>query len=189
MTNINDSFAFVWAITNEHGGRKRRAKAGEAEKAPFAKFQTVTVWNDLPDVSKAFLIEYGLTQYLNDGGAGAETDAEFEAGIKSRQDKLLVGDFSRTKGEREAKADTLAKRILKVAKAAWAARIAGLTETQAAAFKALAKEAQDKAREAWLAKNAEAHKAEAERQLAAEAATADDDDLMAALGLTDDDEA
>lgn len=49
-------------------------------------------WDDLPKVSQEYIINYGLTQTLNDCHASAEDDADAEAKVKARLDRLIAGN-------------------------------------------------------------------------------------------------
>lgn len=91
-------------------------------KTARSKFTPATVEVDfakLPEVTQAFIIEYGAKQYLADGVAGAESQVEFEEGIATRLAKMAAGECGvRTKSERGPTDDpeTLAK---KLARDAW----------------------------------------------------------------------
>lgn len=92
------------------GGNTKRSKSGQ---------HPVSLdWNALPDASQAFIIQYGLKQYLADGMAGAENEADAKTGVEARVAKLLSGDLSRTKGEAKDRPDTEGGRALANAKAA-----------------------------------------------------------------------
>lgn len=65
--------------------------------------ETVNIdFNQLPETAQAFIINYGLTQYLNDGAAVGKDEYETEAernaakvaGIRTRADKLRAGTMS-----------------------------------------------------------------------------------------------
>jgi hypothetical protein len=92
------------------GGQTARSKTGQHPVA--LDFDT------LPEASKAFVIRYGLKQYLADGMAGCENVVDAKAGVDARVAKLLSGDLTRTKGEAAIKTDTPEGRALKNAKAA-----------------------------------------------------------------------
>lgn len=81
------------------GGKQRRANKDGTRPAPFAKIERTVDFESLPEASKAFVIRYGITQYVADGAAGATNDAEFVEGIDTRITKLREADFSRTAGE------------------------------------------------------------------------------------------
>ena len=70
----------------------------------------------LPEASRAFVIAYGLRQYLQDAQAGAETEAEAHANVDARVTKLKSGDLTRTRGEGLSKPDTVESRAIKLAK-------------------------------------------------------------------------
>lgn len=79
------------------GGKKKRKVNGQ-ELPPFTA-KTVTIdWNALPEASRDKIIEYGLTQFIADGTAGAGDQTDFDSGIDAKVAKLLSGDFSRTSG-------------------------------------------------------------------------------------------
>jgi len=117
-TNNTDTVrAFAWnAVPLTFGGKARQKdKATGVAPAPFTKQERVLDWEKMPEASKQFLARYGAQQYIADGSAGAKTQAEFEAGIDSRFDKIAAGDFSRVTGERAPSDDveTVAKRIIR----------------------------------------------------------------------------
>lgn len=151
------------------GGRKR--KEGEA----FAKIERAVVFANLPAESQAFLIRYGIRQYLSDGAASAKDNASFESGIDGRIENLANADFSRNAGEGPAPtndpeklADTLARQELNVA----LKNATGVTKEQRAATLV-----------AYRAANAVRLVAEATRQIEARKAAAIGIDL-AAFGIT-----
>lgn len=87
------------------GGNTKRSRTGQ---------HPVEVdFDALPEESRAFIIAYGLKQYLADGMAGATTEAEAKAGVDERLRKLAEADFRRTRGEAGPTDDeaTLAKQI------------------------------------------------------------------------------
>ncbi len=148
-------------------------------------------WEKLPEESRAFIIRYGVKQYLADGTAGAETEAEFKAGVDSRVAKLLAADFTRAKGEGNAKPDTPEGRALKLAKAFLREQI------KTANAKALAADAKaeplkpapeviEASAKKMLAANgkwlAEA-KAQIEREKALAGEETGEEDIMALLGI------
>lgn len=101
MTDVNMNEVIALTI----GGNTKRSKTGQhSVEVPLAL---------LPAESLAFVIRYGLKQYLADGMAGATTEAEAAEGIAARMEKLAKADFSRTRGESGPTDDvaTLAKRI------------------------------------------------------------------------------
>lgn len=75
------------------GGRKR--KDGD----PFPKIERACIFGNLPIESQAFLIRYGIRQYLSDGAASAKTKEDFEAGIDARLQNLVDADFTRNAGD------------------------------------------------------------------------------------------
>jgi len=159
------------------GGTTKRSNNGQ---------HTVSVdWDALPEESRAFVIRYGLKQYLADGAAGAGSNEELVNGVNERVRKLAEADFQRTRGEGAAKPDTEERIALRLAKELIRAKAKAASVT-------LPKEKVEAAAVAFLAKDtddAKAIKAEAKRQMQAKAklATSDAgaDDLLAELGLTD----
>lgn len=89
---------------------------GDTKRSKKGKHPVKIDWNALPDASQFFIINYGLRQYLADGMAGAETEAEAAAAIAERTRKLTEADFSRTRGEGTSKPDTVDVRALRLAK-------------------------------------------------------------------------
>lgn len=97
-------------------------------------------WDDLPPASRAFLAEYGLRQYLNDGAAvpkaftageqkgmlkTAEQIAEEKReGVAARLDNILTGEFTRRTAapklspEEQTREDVIMERLAAAAKAA-----------------------------------------------------------------------
>lgn len=83
-----------------------------------ARFQPKEVTLDmaaLPKESLEFILAYGVRQYLADGAAGSEDQAGFNLGIEQRIRKLLEADFSRSRGEAQAKPDSEEVRARKLA--------------------------------------------------------------------------
>ncbi len=83
-----------------------------------ARFEPKTVQLDLaamPKESIEFALAYGLKQYIADGAAGSEDQAGFNLGVDQRVRKLLEADFSRTRGEGQAKPDSEEVRARKLA--------------------------------------------------------------------------
>jgi hypothetical protein len=142
-------------ITLTIGGKTKRSNNGQ---------HPVTIdWNALPDNAQEFVIKYGLKQYLADGMAGAESEAEAKAGVEARVAKLVSGDLSRTNAGGD-KPDTETGRALKLARVA--------IRTQAKAKNVtLTKEQVAEAAKSWVEKNPK-WLAEAKRQLAEEAKAA-----------------
>lgn len=134
---------------------------GTSKRSKIAPFTRSVDFDALPEASRAFVIRYGLKQFLADGMAGETEQANAESGVDARIAKLLSGDLSRSRGEREI-VDTVESRALKMARAAIrdklkAANVTAEKEKVAEAAKALVA-SQPK----W--------KAEAKKQLDAEAA-------------------
>jgi hypothetical protein len=96
------------AITLKIGGNTKRSR--------FAAFERTVDVATLPANAMAFIVHYGLKQYLQDGMAGAETEAEAVAGVDERIGKLKSGDLSRARGESD-KPDSVESRAIKLAKA------------------------------------------------------------------------
>src|SRR5690606_30458800 len=147
---------------------------GKTKRSRFAPREVTIDFTKLPEESQTFVIRYGLTQYLADGAAGAESQDAFNEGIAARQTKLANADFRRASGE--PKADTETTRALRLARAAVrsAAKAKGI---------ALDKEKVAELAEKAVESNPE-YRAEAKRQLAAEAKAAEKaagDDTMDAL--------
>ena len=134
---------------------------GKTKKSRFTPLPVDVDWNALPDASQAFVIAYGLKQYLADGMAGAESEAEAHNEVKARHEKLKAGDLSRAKGERTEKPDTVDSRALKLATAFIREALkAEDVKADAATIKEAAQE---------LVKDEPKWKAEAQKQLDAEA--------------------
>lgn len=103
------------------GGNTKRSRTGQ---------HPVSVdFDALPETSKAFIVSYGLKQYLADGMAGAETEADAKAGVEARVQKLQSGDLSRQRGEGASKADTVEGRALKLAREAIRASLKAANQT------------------------------------------------------------
>jgi len=92
------------------GGNTKRSRTGQHP----VKIE----WDKLPEAAQDFIVKYGLKQYLADGMAGAENEADAKSGVESRVAKLLSGDLTRAKGETVTRTDTPEGRALKNAKAA-----------------------------------------------------------------------
>lgn len=88
---------------------------GKSKRSRFAQFTREVTWDKLPDISQQFIIEYGLRQYLSDGMAGAETEADAISGVDARLDNLTSGEFKR-RGAGADKPDTVDSRALKNAR-------------------------------------------------------------------------
>lgn len=102
------------------------------KRSRFAPLPVNVDWNALPDASQAFVIRYGLKQYLADAMAGCESEAEAHNEVKARVAKLLSGDLSRARGEGLSRPDTLETRTNKLARAFL---VAALKEANAKATK------------------------------------------------------
>lgn len=103
------------------GGNTKRSRTGQ---------HPVGIdWDALPEASKSFIVSYGLKQYLADGMAGAEDEAQAAEGVKARVAKLLSGDLIRARGEGTAKADTVEGRALKLAREAIRASLKAANQT------------------------------------------------------------
>lgn len=89
-------------FTMTFGGKKQRtvkASDGTKSKAPAFVAKTVVIdYDELPETSRAKILEYGLTQYIGDGAAGAGDQVDFNSGIDDKVAKLKSGDFSRESG-------------------------------------------------------------------------------------------
>lgn len=159
------------------GGKTKRSSNGQ---------HTVQIdWENLPDESRAFIVRYGLKQYLADGAAGAGSNAELVAGVDARMVKLANADFTRTRGDGPAKPDTEERIALRLAKELIRAKAKAANVT-------LPKEKVDAAAAAFLEKDsddAKAIKAEAARQMKAKAKLAETDAgadaFLAEMGLTE----
>lgn len=141
------------------GGNTKRSKLGQHE--------AVIDWNQVPDEAQAFIIRYGLKQYLADGIAGAETVEDAAEGVKERVRKVLEADFARARGEGSAKPDSVEVRALRLAKDAVKAK------AKAGNVK-LDKEQIEETAKAWIAASPKFTK-QAEAELAAAAALLEDD--------------
>ena len=148
-------------------------------KTARSKYTPHTVHIDfdlLPEASRDFVIRYGLKQYLADGVAGVENQAEFDAGVIERATKLEKGDLTR---ERKAShsVDGPTARTIKLVKEMIRGKIkAAALKVEKDAFEAMVdKFVADEVKVAPF-------RAEAERQLAQEAkASAASADLLAEL--------
>lgn len=141
---------------------------GQTKRSKYQP-KTVTVdWASLPPASQDFIVRYGLKQYLADGVAGAESQADFDAGVEERLGKLKSGDLTRTKGDGAKRPDTETGRAQKLAKDAIRAKIkaAGLETTPEQREEIFSKFFADE-------EKMKPFVAEAKRQLAAEKATGD----------------
>jgi hypothetical protein len=96
MTNPTETQTLdLSAIELTFGGKKKRKVDGK-ELPPFTA-KTVTInFPDLPQSAQDKIIEYGLTQYIGDGTAGAVDQTDFDSGIDARVERLKSGDFTRT---------------------------------------------------------------------------------------------
>lgn len=103
------------------GGNTKRSRTGQ---------HPVSIdFDALPEASQSFIVSYGLKQYLADGMAGAESEADAKAGVEARVAKLQSGDLSRARGEGTAKADTVEGRALKLARDAIRASLKAANQT------------------------------------------------------------
>lgn len=148
---------------------------GKTKRSRWTK-EVVVGFDDLPEASREFIIRYGLKQYIADGTASAETEAQFVGGIETRIAKLKAADFTRTRGETKAKPDTETSRATALVRAEIKKRLAAANLTAdkdkiAEAVKAVMDS--ETAREPFMA--------EAKRQLAQEAKMSAPDDVMAGL--------
>lgn len=167
------------------GGKKKRTKLVNGAKVELEPFTAKTVKIDLqslPAASVDKLIEYGLTQYLGDGSAGAESQSDFESGIDAKLAKLSEGDFSRKTGERNAGSviESEDKLTMALIKSAIKSRLDALPPEARAAY------SKEKRAEMAQAIYADADKcakyrAQAATQIAATKALASDDDILAGL--------
>lgn len=88
----NETQTQVFTLT--FGGKKKRKVDGK-ELPPFTA-KTVTIdFLALPESSRNKIVEYGLTQYIGDGAAGAGDQTDFDSGIDKRVSNLTSGDFTR----------------------------------------------------------------------------------------------
>lgn len=155
------------------GGKTKRSNNGQ---------HTVAIdWDNLPAESRAFVITYGLKQYLADGAAGATSPADLIAGVDARVTKLATADFTRTRGDGPAKPDTEERIALRLAKEVIRAALKVKEAT-------VEKEKLDEMAKAFLAgENPKAKEilAEAARQMKAKAKVGETpaDDILADLGL------
>lgn len=152
---------------------------GNTKRSRFKPLAVSVDWNALPDNAQAFVIAYGLRQYLADGMAGAESEAEAHNGATDRLAKLKSGDLSRARGTPSDKPDTVETRAMKLAREFIRTKLKAANKTAekekiAEAAKKLV-DTQDK----WKAMAKEQLDAEAK----AKAALADDEtaDLLADL--------
>lgn len=161
----------IGTMTITIGGTTKRSTNGQ---------HTISVdWENLPDESRAFIVNYGLKQYLADGAAGAADNAALVEGVDARVKKLLVADFSRTRGEGAAKPDTEERIAIKLAKEM-------LRAVAKAKGATLDKDKLAEAATTFLASDHEKAKAilaEAKRQMKNKPETTEDDDILSALGL------
>lgn len=147
------------------GGKTVRSSNGQ---------HTVSIAFDaLPEASKAFVINYGLKQYLADGAAGATNNSELVEGVNARVAKLESGDLSRARGEGAVKVDSETGRALKLAKDA-------IRLKAKAAKVVLPKEKVAEMAAALVEKDPDYRK-EAKRQLANEATLESGDDFLTAM--------
>jgi len=135
-------------------------------------------WDKLPEESRDFIVKYGLKQYLADGMARAEDEAQAKALVDERVAKLLAADFSRASGE--SKPDSIEARALRMAKEFVRAK---LKEANATADKEKVAAAAEKLVEAQPKWKAEAKKQiEAERKAKEALAEAGDEAADAIFG-------
>ncbi len=163
----------IGTMTITVGGKTKRSNNGQ---------HTVAVdWDNLPAESRAFVITYGLKQYLADGAAGAGSNAELVDGVNARAAKLANADFTRTRGDGPAKPDTEERIALRLAKEL-------IREAAKAKNATLDKDAVEAAAKTFLASDHEKAKAilaEAKRQISAKAKVNESagEDVLASLGL------
>jgi len=130
----------------------------------------------LPEASQAFVVTYGLKQYLADGAAGAENHDQLVEGVNARVEKLLSGDLSRARGEGKVAVDSETGRALKLAKDA--------IRLKAKAAKVTLPKEKVAAMAETLVEKDGSYRKEAKRQLAAEATMRDaggEEDFFAAM--------
>lgn len=168
---------------------------GNTARSTLGQHPVKIDWDALPDISQAFIVRYGLKQYLADGMAGAESVEDAATGVEARVAKLLAGDLSRTAKEG---VDSTTARAMKLARAFIRAKVKagdlaygsaikqavddGDAEDEKGAVDVIAK-ALVNAQPKWKAEATEQLKQEAESAKALQA-TDDDEDLMALLGKT-----
>lgn len=150
---------------------------GKTTRSKFTQKEVAIDFDALPDASKDFVIKYGLKQYLADGVAGAESQADFDAGVQEREAKLLSGDLTRAKGEGKGPIDNVATLAKKLAR----------EEVERAAkeqnFKFADKDQKAAVVEQYLEANRERLTEEAEAEIKARKKTAKGVDLKAFLTL------
>lgn len=135
---------------------------GQTKRSKLGAHQVQIDWDKVPETAQQFIIKYGLRQYIADGMAGAESEADAKAGVADRTRKVLEADFARTKGEPGfAKADTEETRAVKLAKQF-------IRDSLKAQNATAPKEAIDEAARA-LVESDPVYKKEAKKQLKAEA--------------------
>lgn len=164
----------TYAAITQPGSGFTLTIGGTTKKSRFTPVPVTINWADLPDEAKAFAIQYGVKQYLADGGAGAKDQAEFAEGVQERLAKLESGDFSRAKGERQASdsVEVVAKQVARE-------RIDAVLKAKGVKPD---KEQKAKLVEQYLEKYADQCKEEAERRIASRKVEIDLDleDLLAA---------
>lgn len=151
------------------GGRKRK------EGDPFPKIERAVIFGNLPIESQAFLIRYGIRQYLSDGAASAKTAEGFAEGIDARLQNLVDADFTRNAGDGPSATDDPEVLANALAREEVGAAIKAAKAT-------VTKEQRASAVTAYRAAHAERLVAEATRRIAARKNEASGVDL-AALGI------
>jgi hypothetical protein len=153
---------------------------GNTKRSTLGQHPVSIDWDKLPEASQAFIVNYGLKQYLADGMAGAENEAAAKAGVETRVNKLVTGDLSRARGEGKDAPDTVTTRARKIIRALIVAKAkAKGIKTEAEQIKA--------AVDAVMSDEVKAapYMEQAKKELDAQAKLADGagDDFLAALGL------
>lgn len=124
--------------------------------------ESITLNGDnMPAESVIHALRYGVTQWCQDGGAGAADQAAYTEGFADRLNRLLTGEIGRAKGEGREAADPIGNAAKALARDAFRKVLAANGATDA--YKALSKEQKAETFAAFFADGEEDFRAEAER--------------------------
>lgn len=148
---------------------------GNTKRSTTGQHPVKVEFHQLPDASQDFIIRYGLKQYLADGTAGATSVEEAATGVNDRLAKLISGDLTRTRGDKEP-VDTVETRAVKIVKGVIAqqakAKGVKLSKEQVAATVKAVMDNEDKAKQ---------YRAQAKKELDQLAKFGEDDDILAGI--------
>jgi hypothetical protein len=131
--------------------------------------------DEMPHESVEHAIRYGVTQWCQDGAAGAQNQSEYTEGFGDRVTRLLSGEIGRAKGEGREASDPIGTAAKSLARNALRAAV------DATVWKALSKEQKAEAFNAFYEANADTFRKEAEKAAKATNNLAGSSDLLASL--------